>query len=493
MINFKLINNRYIIFFILIIAFYLRLYRLGYHDLWYDEVGTVNYAEYPWGNWNAPLYWILLHYWIKIFGISEFSLRFPSLIFNFLSVILVFFLGKRLFNEKVGIVASFFIALSSLHLWYAQEARDYSMMLFFGTLSSYLLFRALEEGSLKLWLFFIFVSMIGFYTNYFYFFLFFAQGIYLIFSKKLKFNYKEIIYFLIIIFSFIPYLPRFLNKFNFVRHGFWVPKPTWHSFFITLENFVLGYNGFFSLYLISDVLVCIFLIFAFWSMHRNNLKQNFLFCISLFFIPIFCIFLFSKVFFPIYLDRALIVFSPYFYLILSLGLTSINKKWLSSISIVIFFSLFCFGAYAYHNDLIFYPYSHHEGAFLKKPFKPIVRFIESNIKEGDIIAVTNINPPIIPSLSFYSQKIKNFYFFFDPKFNDPNWQRPLSRSLFNIPIYEIDKLNFIRLWLISTDGGARMGGLDENSQSVKDWCGKNLKLELAREFDGVWIFIYSRG
>src|SRR3989338_2125771 len=98
------------------IFFFLRLYKLGYHDLWYDEICTIGYAKYPWGNWNAPLYWIILHFWIKIFGISEFSLRFPSLIFSFLSVILVFLLGKKLFGKQAGIIASIFIGLSPFHL-----------------------------------------------------------------------------------------------------------------------------------------------------------------------------------------------------------------------------------------------------------------------------------------------------------------------------------------------------------------------------------------
>ena len=167
----KVIKNwRILGFFFVFLAF--RLYHLGYCDLWYDEIGTVSYAQYPWGNWNAPLYWIVLHFWTKIFGISEFSLRFPSLIFSFSSVILIFVLGKELFNKKTGFIAGIFMGLSPFHLWYAQEARDYSMLLFFGLLSSLLFYKALRKGENRQWLLFILVSFLGIYTNYFYIFLF---------------------------------------------------------------------------------------------------------------------------------------------------------------------------------------------------------------------------------------------------------------------------------------------------------------------------------
>ena len=52
---------------------------------------------------------------------------------------------KNLFNKKVGIIASIFIGLSPFHLWYAQEVRDYSTVLFLGTFASYLLFKAIEK------------------------------------------------------------------------------------------------------------------------------------------------------------------------------------------------------------------------------------------------------------------------------------------------------------------------------------------------------------
>lgn len=479
-------------FAIFLVFFLLRLYRLGHHDLWYDEAGTLSYAQYPWGNWNAPLYWILLHYWIKIFGISEFSLRLPSAVFSFLSVIIVFILGKELFDKKTGIIASFFMGLSPFHLWYAQEARDYSMVLFFGLLSSWLLYKSLKVNKKNLWLFFVLASIVGFYTNYFYIFLFLAQFLYTIFFGKTRINFRKIFCFLIIAMGFLPYLNRFLNKFYYVWAGFWVPEPNIKSLVITIENFVLGYNGFAFLYFLSNCLVLIFCISALRNMRKKDLKQNLTFCIFLFFIPIASIFLFSKIFFSIYLDRALIIFSPYFYLILSLGIISLNRNYKTRVSLIVIFIIFFIGINRYYRDQVTLSWFHRVGAFVKKPFKPIVKFIENNLGEEDIIAVTNLNPPITPSLRFYSRKFKNYYFFFDPEMIEPNFQRPIVETRLQVPIYKINNLKYQKLWLIASDGGERSGGLDENSLAVKEWLDNNAILKLSREFDGLWVFLYER-
>jgi len=482
-------NRKLGIFLILVFVFFLRLYNLGYHDFWYDEVITISYAQHPWSNWNAPLYWILLHYWIKIFRVSEFSLRFPSLIFNFLSVILTFLLGKELFNKKVGIIASIFIGLSPFHLWYAQEARDYSMVLFLGTLSSYLFFKAIKEERVKLWLFFILVSLCGLYTSYFYIFLFLAQGSYLIFLRKFKVDLKVIICFLFITLGFSFYLPPFLSKFYFIWQGFWIPKPTWESLIITIENFILGYNGFSFIYFVSDVLVVLFFISALWAIRKKELKASFIFCIFLAFIPIILAFIFSKLFFSLYLDRGLIIFSPYFYLILSLGIVFL-KRMLRAASLIILVTMLLIADYGYCKDWMFMPFEHHTGTCVKRPIKPIVKFLNDQIEPQDIIAFTNTHA-YSPFSYYVSKKSYPIYLFFDPQILNPNWKRSIAEGRYCVPFYKINNLEFKRLWVIYSDW-ERSGNLDESSLSVKNWLGKNLKVEFVKEFDGLWIYRYVR-
>ncbi|MCX5698169.1 MAG: hypothetical protein NTX01_00500 [Candidatus Omnitrophica bacterium] len=89
----KLIVNKefWAILIITIIAFGLRLYRLGACDFWYDEVFSVLISKSFLHNWNPPVYFGILHYWIKLFGVSEFALRFPSLMFSVVSIPCLFF------------------------------------------------------------------------------------------------------------------------------------------------------------------------------------------------------------------------------------------------------------------------------------------------------------------------------------------------------------------------------------------------------------------
>ena len=270
-----------VIILILITSLCLRLYHLGFHDLWCDEVYSVKYAVYPWDNWNAPLYWVLLHFWIKIFGISEFSLRLPSLIFSFLSVIATYLLGKTLFNRKVGIWAGIFIALSPFHLWYAQEVRDYSMVLFLGLLSSYLLFKALTEENLKLKILFVIISLAGFYTNYFYIFLILTQCLFVISFKKTKLSLKDIMPFLLVMLGVSAYLSKLFSKFYFVWGGFWLHKPTLKSLLITFENFFLGYNMQPPFYFIIDILIAALFIFTIIELKNKKASQSFIFCLFL--------------------------------------------------------------------------------------------------------------------------------------------------------------------------------------------------------------------
>ncbi len=471
------------------ICFLLRLYQLGYHDLWFDEVASAGYAQHPWGNWNAPFYWIFLHGWVKFFGFSEFVLRFPSLIFSLSSVVFLFFLGKELFNARVGFCAALFMGLSPFHLWYAQEARDYTMVLCLGVCASLLLAKALKQDRSIFWISFALVSMIGLYTNYFYAVLLMAQGGVVLAFKRHQIKFLEVLSFLIPVLAFSYYLPHFFEKFIYIAHGFWVPRPSPASLLITLENFLLGYNGWPALYLVADIVIGILFVAACWNAYRQKLYQNFLVCLVLFLIPIGCIFIFSINFFSIYLDRAFLIFTPFFYLVLSVGL-GYASRWFRFLAVAVLAGLMLTSVAAFFKNHMVMPFEHHVGVWLKKPIKPVGVFLKAHLASDDALAFTNNS--ILRSLYFYHhQGLPLYYYLFDPRFPETDWQRPIQESPRCIPYYKASGLKFNKLWVVFSDW-PRDKTLGPSSQSTKDWLDKNMVQEFSREFDGLMVVRYAR-
>ena len=132
------------LFFILLLGFILRLVSLN-QSLWLDEAITVlavkNHSflqiitQYIGGDFHPPGFYLLLNLWTKIFGYSEVSARFPSVLFGVATIWIVYLLTKKLFSEKVGLLAAFLLAINPLHIYYSQEARMYAFAAFAVSLS----------------------------------------------------------------------------------------------------------------------------------------------------------------------------------------------------------------------------------------------------------------------------------------------------------------------------------------------------------------------
>lgn len=182
------------IWLVIILAFILRLINLN-QSLWWDEAINVVYArssdfwwfltEYPIGDFHPPGWFAILWVWGHIFGFSEISVRMPSVILGVSTVGLTYLLGRDLFNKKVGLLASLFLAIAPLHVYYSQEARMYVFAAFSVTLSFYFLHRFVIN---KKW------AMIGYvvslvlvlYTDYLAYLVIPTQFLYLIWVNKLS-------------------------------------------------------------------------------------------------------------------------------------------------------------------------------------------------------------------------------------------------------------------------------------------------------------------
>ena len=120
-------------------AFSLRILLLGHKSLWLDEAFSLSVTKAGqnalWSgtfeNHHPPLFYFLQKYWIRL-GESEYILRLLSSLFGTASVPLIYFLGKRIAGKEVALSAAWISALSPLLIWYSQEARSYSLLIFIG-------------------------------------------------------------------------------------------------------------------------------------------------------------------------------------------------------------------------------------------------------------------------------------------------------------------------------------------------------------------------
>ncbi|HSM58711.1 MAG TPA: glycosyltransferase family 39 protein [Candidatus Sulfomarinibacteraceae bacterium] len=124
---------------ILLLALFLRVANLGGKSFWLDEAFSVTRAspslERVDSN-NPPLYYTSLYYWTEAFGADEATARLPSALISTVNVALLYLLARQLFTREVALLAAGLLAVSPLNLWYAQEARLYTSIVFVALLMS---------------------------------------------------------------------------------------------------------------------------------------------------------------------------------------------------------------------------------------------------------------------------------------------------------------------------------------------------------------------
>lgn len=127
-------------------------------------------------NVHLPLYFYLMHYWVQLGGTSERALRLPSAVCGTLAVLILFLVGKELFNPFVGAVGALLLGLMPEQIHFSQQARMYTLLVLLAVSSTYAILLARKYSS-SAWPYLVYalVSVAGLYTHYEYLFFFAAQ------------------------------------------------------------------------------------------------------------------------------------------------------------------------------------------------------------------------------------------------------------------------------------------------------------------------------
>jgi 4-amino-4-deoxy-L-arabinose transferase-like glycosyltransferase len=188
----RIARNRWLVLtLVTLLALGLRLIRITYQPLWWDEGWSLYFATTSVGDMleltavdiHPPLYYLLLHFWIRFFGSGIVSVRLLSVVIGTATVPLLYAAGRRLSGPRGGLLAAFLLAISPFHITYSQEVRMYGLVTLFGLAT--LIFATLwddREGSPGIgpWVGYVLAATAALHTAYYAAFLLLALNLYVL-------------------------------------------------------------------------------------------------------------------------------------------------------------------------------------------------------------------------------------------------------------------------------------------------------------------------
>ncbi len=338
--NEKTLNIVLIILFVLLNIIIKSIY-LGYHNVDLDEPTTILRAEASFSDLitmlkietNQPLFFIIMHFWIKLFGLGAISLRFLPMLFSSLAVIFVYLLGKKFSNIVVAAGASFLYSFSNINIFHAHDARVYGIFVFLACASMYCYFLMIDsENKRKYAIPLTIINILILYAHLCGVFILIIQAFYtLVISSVRKNIFKNyLLSSVITFFAFLPYiifiLPTFTNPVQQINDV--VTKPTTND----LSGFLIGFSNNFNNYLWFVSIIVIFILVALITRKEISIYHKMIF--GWFIIPYFLMFALST---KIHINviRFMIFITPAFYLSIIIAVYYFTRYKLIAVLLII--------------------------------------------------------------------------------------------------------------------------------------------------------------
>ena len=226
---FSRVEEKGILLIIVCLALILRGLNIGSNSLWIDEMWVMKYSlstslseplsEHLSQSINPPLFSVLewLVYLIPVFE-PETKLRLVPTIFSVATIPCIWVLSRRWYDVHTAMIATLLFTVSATQIFYAQEARPYSGIVFFISINTWLWLEAIKPKQITekrkyAYVAYILLSTLGAYLHYYVLMVTIAH---IILTPLLTGLNKNIILRQMclggsVLVLFIPWLPYFLN------------------------------------------------------------------------------------------------------------------------------------------------------------------------------------------------------------------------------------------------------------------------------------------
>jgi 4-amino-4-deoxy-L-arabinose transferase-like glycosyltransferase len=231
----------------------LRTLAIVSRPIWYDEAfailmaesglsglmeATVTPTEAGASNIHPLGYFIFLWGWMEIFGQSAWSVRGLSIILGMVTLVLVYLIGRELFDSKTALIQTFLVAISPFHIHFSQEIRMYSPLAFFLVMATYALWKGIQTQK-RLWWALLSISVaLAQYTHHLAIIFLIPLALTPLLMKdwrSLRNTVISCVAAIILYFPWLIYIPQQLAR---MQSGFWVPPPGIAEVFSTLIFYI---------------------------------------------------------------------------------------------------------------------------------------------------------------------------------------------------------------------------------------------------------------
>jgi mannosyltransferase len=283
------------------------------------------------GGNDSALYYIFLHFWIKLFGIGAVAVRIPSVIFSSLTAGIIYYTGARFFSRKAGFLAAFIFTFSTMQIYFSHEARVYALFEMLAAWNMMLCLAILKDAEnrrLYLWLFICDLLLI--YSHYLGWMIPAVQVFILMLMPVRNMIWKPLL--IVLLLLLICYIPNFAVLFSRIgafTGGTWVHKPQFSELYGNINRFLNSRYVTAMLLLIAMAGVIFLYIKHKVKEVAEMLKQNSYWIVMLFFLLPYLLMFVISFRFPMFLDRYILFATPALYLTVALFIELIAvKKWL---------------------------------------------------------------------------------------------------------------------------------------------------------------------
>ena len=283
---------------------------------------------------HPPFYYFLLKIWSSIFGSTDLSMRFMSVFFGALTIIVLFHLLRRWFGTRVASISTLLAALSPMLIRYGQEMRMYTLIFFIVILATIVLDLAIKTQKKRYYAIYAILVALGMWTHYFTALAWIVHVFYIVVIRRENlFQKKWVLTYLGAILLFVPWVPSFLSQVTEVQKGFWIPPVS----AITPLEYLSQSLLFMTPETVNGWLVVLFLIVVFLASYllrktyqidfNKDQKKSFLFLLSFIFVPpVFLIILSLPPLSPMFVDRYILYSAALIWPFIGLAFASFKKR-----------------------------------------------------------------------------------------------------------------------------------------------------------------------